>query len=95
MRLTYAAKFQAKEIDFRVAVPSKHATLRILVSNVGLPRAPKVAAGVERRLPSRAPLQFNGWDNSRATWACFAFQNHTYILLHSPAKVSHDRNTQE
>jgi len=89
MRLTYAAKFQAKEIDFRVAVPSKHATLRILVSNVGLPRAPKVAAGVERRLPSRHPPM------ARDLGMRLAFHNHTYILLHSPAKVGHDRNTQE
>ena len=44
----------------------------------------------------RATLQFNGWGKlARDLGMRLAFHNHTYILLHSPAKVSHDRNTQE
>ena len=41
----------------------------------------------------RVTLQFNGW-GKLAHDLRFAF-NHTNILFHSPAKVSHDRNTQE
>jgi hypothetical protein len=94
MRLC-TAKFQDKEIDFRVAVPSKHATLRILVSNVGLPRAPKVAAGVERGLASRAPLQFNGWDKLARDLGMLRLSKSHLHPASQPGKVSHDRNTQE